>query len=233
MPCGMLRRSGDRAALSLRTTWRAATVGRTSEVYLSVAYPPSEQPLLETLSVQVTCTNRQLPESLKLGDLNRPTSTSPDRMSFRNIRPVTPPVNPPSGEALLWKLISHVSLNFLSIASADNLKALLGLYVFSERQEQGQEVANRRRIESIQEVTASPDMRLMGRGSILRGQKIHINCRLDFFAGVGDMYLFGCILDRFIGDYAGINSFTRVELEDAFTGALFKWPPRLGQQPLL
>ena len=233
MPFGMLRHSGDQSALSYRTTLRAATVGRGSEVYLSVAYPPSEQPLLETLSVQVTCTNRQLPESLKLGDLSRPTSTSPDRMSFRNIRPVTAPVNPPSGEALLWKLISHVSLNFLSIASAENLKALLGLYVFSERQEQGQEVANRRRIESIQDVTASPEVRLMGRGSVLRGQKIHIKCRLDFFAGMGDMYLFGCILDRFLGDYAGINSFTRVELEDAFTGAVFKWPPRLGQQPLL
>lgn len=233
VPFGMLQHSGDQAALSFRTTLRAATVGRGSEVYLSVAYPPSEQPLLETLSVQVTCTNRQLPESLKLGDLNRPTSTSPDRMSFRNIRSVTAPINPPAGEALLWRLISHVSLNFLSIASAENLKALLGLYVFSERQEQGQEVANRRRIESIQDVSATPEVRLMGRGSVLRGQKIHIKCRLDYFAGVGDMYLFGCILDRFVGDYAGINSFTRVELEDAFTGAVFKWPPRLGQQPLL
>ena len=233
IPFGMLRHSGEQAALSFRTTLRAATVGRGSEVYLSVAYPPSEQPLLETLSVQVTCTNRQLPESLKLGDLNRPTSSSPDRMSFRNIRAVTAPVNPPSGEALLWRLISHVSLNFLSIASAENLKAMLSLYVFSERQEQGQEVANRRRIDSIQEVTVTPEVRLIGRGSVLRGQKIHIKCRLDFFAGVGDMYLFGCILDRFVGDYAGINSFTRVELEDAFTGAVFKWPPRLGQQPLL
>ena len=233
LPFGMLRHSGEQAVLSFRTTLRAATVGRGSEVYLSVAYPPSEQPLIETLSVQVTCTNRQLPESLKLGDLNRPTSSSPDRMSFRNIRAVTAPVNPPSGEALLWRLISHVSLNFLSIASAENLKAMLSLYVFSERQEQGQEVANRRRIDSIQDVTATPEVRLIGRGSVLRGQKIHIKCRLDFFAGVGDMYLFGCILDRFVGDYAGINSFTRVELEDAFTGAVFKWPPRLGQQPLL
>jgi hypothetical protein len=41
------------------------------------------------------------------------------------------------------------------------------------------------------------------------------------------------LLDRFIADYAGVNSYTRVELEDASTGVLFKWPPRLGQQPLL
>jgi len=146
---------------------------------------------------------------------------------------MTAPLNPPSGEALLWRLISHVSLNFLSIASAENLRELLNLYVFSERQEQGAETANRRRIEGIQEVVAAPETRLVGRGSLLRGQQIRIKCRLDFFAGIGDMYLFGCVLDRFIGDYAGINSYTRVELEDAFTGAVFKWPPRLGQQPLL
>jgi len=41
------------------------------------------------------------------------------------------------------------------------------------------------------------------------------------------------VLERFLADYAGINSYTRVELEDAFSGTVFKWPPRLGQQPLL
>jgi type VI secretion system protein ImpG len=232
VPFGMLRHDGSNT-LSYRTTLRSATVGRGSDVFLSVAYPPGDLPLPETLSVQITCTNRQLPESLKLGDLSRPTSSSPDRMTFRNIRPMTSPLNPPSGEALLWRLVSHVSLNFLSIANAENLRALLGLYVFSERQEQGQETANRRRIDSIQQVTATRETRLVGRGSVLRGQQIRIKCRLDFFASIGDMYLFGCVLDRFIGDYAGINSYTRVELEDAFTGAVFKWPPRLGQQPLL
>jgi type VI secretion system protein ImpG len=154
-------------------------------------------------------------------------------MTFRNIRPMTVPLNPPSGEALLWRLISHVSLNFLSIANAVNLRALLGLYVFPDRQEQGQETANRRRIESIQDVTSTRETRLIGRGSILRGQQVRIKCRLDSFASIGDMYLFGCVLDRFVADYAGVNSYTRVELEDASTGVLFKWPPRLGQQPLL
>lgn len=232
LPFGLLRHDGS-AALSYRTTLRSATVGRGSDVFLSVAYPAGEIPRPETLSVRITCTNRQLPEGLKLGDLCQPTSSSPDRMSFRNIRPMTPPLNAPTGENLLWRLISHVSLNFLSIANAANLRALLDLYVFSGRQEQGQEMANRRRIEGIQEVVATPETRLVGRGSVLRGQKVRIKCRLDFFAGIGDMYLFGSVLDRFIADYAGINSYTRVELEDAFTGTVFQWPPRLGQQALL
>ena len=233
LPFGVLQKTSSDVNLNYRTTMRSATVGRGSETFLSVSYAAGQVPLPETLSVQVTCTNRSLPESLQLGDLSRPTSSSPDRMTFRNIRRMTAPLNPPSGEALLWRLISHVSLNFLSIANAENLRTLLNLYVFSERQEQGTGSANRRRIEGIQEVTASRETRLIGRGSILRGQQVRIKCRPEFFAGIGDMYLFGCVLDHFIADYAGVNSYTRVELEDALTGALFKWPPRLGQQPLL
>ena len=95
--------------------------------------------VLSALSVRLTCTNGSLPESLKLGDISQPTSSSPDRMQFRNIRTVSPALNPPTGEALLWRMVSHVSLNFLSVANAENLQALLSLYVFPERHEQGQE----------------------------------------------------------------------------------------------
>ncbi|MDR6739170.1 type VI secretion system protein ImpG [Herbaspirillum sp. 1173] len=233
VPFGLYRHDRRGARLSYRTTVRSATVGRGNELFLSVNYPSGEAPLPETLSLRLTCTNGQLAESLKLGDISQPTSSSPDRMNFRNIRTVSPALNPPTGEALLWRLISHVSLNFFSVASAENLQAMLNLYVFPERQEQGQEAANRRRIEGIQTVTATPETRLVGRGSVLRGQLVRIKCRQDFFAGIGDMYVFGCVIERFLADYAGINSYIRVEMEDAFSGAVFKWPARLGQQALL
>lgn len=233
LPFGVFQRAGDEAMPSYRTTLRPATVGRGADVFLSVNYPTDAAPLPETLSLRITCTNGALPVSLKLGDLNVPTSTSPDRMRFANIRRFTPALNPPSGEALLWRIISHTSLNLLSIASADNLKNLLGLYLFAERSEHHQEAANRRRIDAIEEVTATPETRLVGRGCVMRGQLVSIKCRMDNFAGIGDLYLFGCILNRFLGDYAGINAYTRVKLEDPLSGAMFTWPPRLGQQPLL
>jgi len=232
-PFGISQSNCQEAELSYRTAVRAATVGRGSEVFLSVNYPPEETPLPETLSVQLTCTNRNLPEGLKLGDISQPTSNSPDRFFFQNIRSVTPPLNPPSGEALLWRMIGLVSLNLLSLADAASLKSVLGLHVFGERGEHVQTAANRRRINGIQNVTATPESRLIGRGSILRGQLIRIECRPDHFAGIGDLYLFGCMLDRFLGTYAGINTYTRVEMIDALSGAAFKWPPRLGQQTLL
>jgi type VI secretion system protein ImpG len=82
-------------------------------------------------------------------------------------------------------------------------------------------------------VTATRESRLVGRGGMQRGQLIRIRCREDHYAGIGDLYLFGCMIERFLGDYAGINAYTRVELEDTLSGTVFKWPPRLGQQPML
>ena len=154
-------------------------------------------------------------------------------MAFRNIRSLTAPLDPPLGEPLLWRLISHVSLNFLSLADANNLRTLLGIYIFSERNEISQDAANRRRIDGIQSVEVTRDTRLVGRGSLMRGQRIVLKCRIDHYAGEGDMFLFGSIVERFLADYAPINSYTRVEMIDLFSGVSFQWPPRLGNQVLL
>ncbi|GAB5096933.1 type VI secretion system baseplate subunit TssF [Caballeronia sp. LP006] len=223
------RAPGD---LVYHTSLRPAAVGNETELYLSVAYPPEATPQTETLSIELTCTNRYLPESLRYGDLSEPTSSSPERLKFRNIRPMTPVVNPPVGEALRWRLLGHAALNFLSLADAANLRALLSLYVFSERQEQGHEAANRRRIAGLKEMSVTPEVRLFGR-NMLRGQLIRVRCEMDHFAGAGDLYVFGSVLDRFLGAYASMNTYTRFELEDIFSGEVFRWTPRLGQQALL
>jgi type VI secretion system protein ImpG len=68
---------------------------------------------------------------------------------------------------------------------------------------------------------------------MLRGQLIRVRCETDHFAGAGDLYVFGSVLDRFLGAYASINTYTRFELEDIFSGEVFRWTPRLGQQALL
>jgi type VI secretion system protein ImpG len=211
---------------------RASAVGRGQDLFLSIA-TPRHQPLApETLSISLTCTNHELPESLKLGDISQPTSSSPERLSFRNIRPVTPQLDPPADEHLLWRMISHISLNFLSLADAANLKMMLGLYIFSERQDHGREIANRHRIAGIESLVAEPETRLIGR-RMLSGQRLRLGCRSSHFASLGGLYVFGCVIERFLGDYAAINAYTRLELRDIDTGEVFDWPARLGRQCLL
>ena len=211
---------------------RPATVGRGQDLFISLATPPGGALTVQTLSLQLQCTNNELPERLKLGEIDQPTSTSPERLSFRNIRAVTPQLDAPANEQMLWRMVSHISLNFLSLANADNLKTLLGLYIFTDRQDHGRETANRHRVAGVESLTAEAETRLMGR-RMLSGQKLSLRCRSSHFASLGSLYLFGCVIERFLGDYAAINAYTRLELRDSDTGTLFEWPARLGRQCLL
>ncbi|MGO9062715.1 MAG: type VI secretion system baseplate subunit TssF [Candidatus Binataceae bacterium] len=211
---------------------RPAVVERGLGAFLSIAYPEGSVPGPELLTIRLTCTNGLLPDSLHLGDISKPTDNSPERLEFQNITAPTASIAPSAADSLLARLLSHMSLNYLSIANAGNLRALLHLYVFTGPQERRPDIANRRRIDGIQEVRVQAANRIVS-GIMMRGQHITLRCRSDHYAGPGDLFLFGVILDRFLADYAALNTYTRVEIEDVLTGDQYRWPERIGQQQLM
>lgn len=203
------------------------------DVLLSVAYPASAGiPKKETISSDLTCTNATLPERLQFGDICRPTSTSPNLCDYKNIRSPTSMLQPPLGGDLLWQLISHLSLNFISLASSDNLKALLRLYIFTEGRDRSDIVANERRIDGIEGFKTIIADRVVS-GHIMRGQELLIDINARHFASVGDMLLFGSVLDHFLGTYANLNNFTQLKLKDTVTGEITEWQARIGDRPLI
>lgn len=200
---------------------------------LSVAYSKEAQgPSSETLSVRLFCTNGSLPESLQVGDISVPTSSSPEFAEFENIRPPTANVLPPLGDNLLWRLLSHLSLNYLTLGKAENLRALLELYIFPETRDRTTIVANQKRIAGIDDVKAKASSRLVS-GIMMRGQEITVRLRQDHFASPGDLFLFGCILDTFMGAYASMNSYTQFSLDEVLKGDRYQWPARVGDHPLI
>lgn len=212
---------------------KISAVRPTSEVNLSVAYPPSAgPPVTEVLSIDLMCTNSSLPENLKLGDISQPTSTSPELCEFRNILSPSSVVQPPLGQNLLWRFLSHLSLNLLSLADTENLKTLLKLYIFPDGSDRSAILANEKRIEGIADVSVKTEDRLVS-GITIRGQEINLKLNSDHFAGLGDMYLFGSIMDHFLGTYAAINCFTRLRVEDSLKGDVYEWPERMGDRPLI
>lgn len=204
-----------------------------AEMHLSVAYPGAQHPpVLETLSLDILCTNATLPETLHTGDVCVATESSPELAEFTNIRPPTAAVQPPLGKNLLWRLLSHLFLNYLSIATAENLRSVLKLYIFTETRDRAAVLANTQRIEAIRELDVRPADRFVD-GRLLRGQEILIRVDAQAFTGEGDMYLFGSVLDVFLGNYAAINAYTRLTLEDTLKKEHFTWPIRLGDRILL
>jgi type VI secretion system protein ImpG len=203
------------------------------DVMLSVAYPPqAEPPSAETLSIQLLCTNGYLPENIQAGDICLPTSSTPEFVEFKNLHPPTGSILPPLGSNLLWRLISHLSLNYASLANAENLRALLGTYIFEDQRDRPKFLANRKRVGGIENLESTGSDRLIS-GILMRGRDIRLDVRVDHFAGPGDLYLFGSVLDYFLGLYASINTYTRLSIKEVIKGDIYQWPERLGDHPLI
>jgi len=225
-----------------RISIRQSPLREMLDLFLSVAYPPGTGlPSAETLSIQLLCTNGALPENLRLGDISLPTSSSPEAVEFKNILPPTVSLLPPlegkqegdkSKENLRWRLLAHLFLNTLSLSRAENLKALLEQYIFPGSRNLTQTLANRKRIEGIEALSAKPSDRLVS-GILMRGQEIEMKLCHDKFASQGDLYLFGSILDHFLGNYASLNHFTRLTIQEVTKGASYQWPARIGDHPLI
>ncbi|PKN61244.1 MAG: type VI secretion system baseplate subunit TssF [Deltaproteobacteria bacterium HGW-Deltaproteobacteria-15] len=209
---------------------RKSPVTQNLELYLSLTYPSdAEIAKQEMLSIQLTCTNGSIPEKLQLGDISQPTSTSPSLMDFRNILPPTAPIQPPIGSNVLWNFLSHIALNYLSVASLENVKELLQIYIFPEGRDRTKIAANMKRVEGINGLQVQPASRLVS-GLMMRGNEIRMKVRQDHFASTGDMFLFCSILDYFFAVYSSLNSFTRFFVEETLTGEIYSWPPRIGER---
>ncbi|MGV2837282.1 type VI secretion system baseplate subunit TssF, partial [Pseudomonas shirazensis] len=104
---------------------------------------------LETASIDLTCTNRDLPLALGIGDIDVITEITPPLASYRNICRPTRPYRPVLDGDLQWALISNLSLNYLSLLSAEPLKAVIGAYDFAALHDIQQARATRKRLDGI------------------------------------------------------------------------------------
>ncbi len=186
-------------------------------------------PAEETISIELTCTNRHLPEELRSGDICEPTDRSPANTRFRNVVKPTPTVCPPLGRGLHWKLISHLSLNYVSLADATHLKELLRIYDFQSAQDAQRALAHQRMLDGIVAVRSSFGERMV-RGAPLRGTQVEVELNEDHFAGEGDAYLFAQILDRFLGLYVTLNSYVQLTVRFTRSGQVYAFAPRWGEQ---
>lgn len=187
---------------------------------------------VETLSITLTCTNGRLTEKLKVGDICQPTFNSPESLSFRNITQPTYSIEPPSDVANLWRFISHLSMNFLSIANLQNLKELLKLYISSEDMDKPRLATNQKRIDGITALKAT-SVDSIFRGIMMRGQQIDMEVDSTQFAELGDVYLFGTLMDNFFSAYASMNIYTQFNLKEINSGVTFKWKARVGNRILI
>lgn len=205
---------------------------RNTATAMAVVWPGHEVPRGEIMSIDLLCTNADIPSLLRVGDVNVSTETSPAGAAFSNIIPPTSMVHPPLGHGTLWRLLSYFNVNLTSLTSRDALRKLLGLHVFQNGRDRQRIEANIRKVSSVVQCDSSPADRLV-RGVVLRGRRIDTTLDPSMFAAYGDMRIFGDILGHLFAEYASMNCFTQTRITDSETGDSWEEPPRLGMAPLV
>ena len=185
----------------------------------------------ETVSIELTCTNQNLPRQLGLGDICLRSEGSPDFLSFRNISAVTPCYAPPLQRDFLWKLISNMSLNYLSLANVEALKVILETYDLPRHYDQHAKRVSQRLLGGLKAI-AHQHVDRLHRGLPVRGVRSELTINPEGYLGEGDLFLFASVLNEFFALYASLNSYHELHVRST-QGELYTWTPRMGQQPLL
>jgi type VI secretion system protein ImpG len=212
---------------------RSSVVDQRPDLYISFVDAGSAPafPDAETVSFALTCTNRRLAEGLEIGDIKIPSDNSPPFVQFRNLTVPTRSAAPPLGGDLHWRLVSHLTLNHLPVASVEALRGVLDLYNFQVIHDAQAARANALRLAGLQSVRAEADVALIG-GYLMRGTVVTIEVLEDHFASEGDLYLFATVLQEYIVLHATLNAYVEVRVRGIQRGQVFAWPPRIGRDRL-
>jgi type VI secretion system protein ImpG len=209
-----------------------------TEVYLSLVdlgFKPSG-PAGAVLEVQTTCLNRDLPVELPYGGDQPRLQLAEGGGLVARIRCLTPPSpthRPNLGHGLLWRLISHLSLNHLSLVEESNAEALreiLKLYDVIDSAETRSQIDG---ILGVKSRRVVGPMRSDGPLTFCRGTEVSIHFDEERFAGSG-LFLFATVLEHFLGLYCTMNSFSKlIATVKGREGVLKKWSPRMGENVLI
>ncbi len=220
------------------TGYSAGEIDHGTEVFLSFVdlgfQPASPTDLL--VDVETTCLNRDLPHLLPFGG-GQPTLQLTVGGPLARITCLTRPtatLRPSLRHGALWSLISHLTLNHVSLVDSKDgaltLREILRLYNLSDSRETHDMIDGLRNV-SCRRVAG----RVVGQdfGGFCRGLEVTLHLDEEKFAGSG-VYLFAMVLDQFLGLYCSINSFSKtVVTTNKRDGVLCRCPPRAGERVLV
>ncbi len=225
------------SATQKRVGARTSYIG--TEVFISLADngPQGGGVELKQLSVETLCSNRDLPilmpTGLAKGDFSADISLPVT--AIRCLRGPTKPVPPALDGEVIWKLINHLSLNYLSLTDTSPTEGALALRQMLELYGITPESAMRKQIEGIRSVKVSPIVRRMptkGPVTVGRGLEVELTCDDRAFEG-SSSFVLATVLEEFFARHASINAFTETVLHVSGRGEIMRWKPRFAQRPVL
>jgi type VI secretion system protein ImpG len=188
----------------------------------------------ETLNVRCTCSNRDLPSRLPFGSESGDFDLEGGAVVKRiiSLRKPTDTLRPLLGKQSHWRLISHLSLNYLSLVEEGRgaLQEILRLYNFTESRPLERQISGITDLRSRRHFARVVSEHGI---SFARGIRVEMEFDEDLFVGSG-VFLFASVLEHFLGLYASLNSFTQLVVRTKQRKEVLReWRPRAGQKILL
>ena len=218
-----------------------------TETYISIYEPGhlDSDERVKRLQIKLLCSNRHLPQYLPIAQGGTDFRMNDD--TSLPLRCIAGPTSPKDSVAALeqnaphrasagpvhWRILSFLSLNILGLDNrgsrdeAAALRELLSLFVDVSSQ------VTERQLQGLKAVTSRPVTRTIRRAGgyhAARGTEVTLRFDERAFEGSG-VFLLGAVLDRFMAEYASVNSFAQVVIASDQRGIIKTWPPRTGQGP--
>ena len=213
---------------------RSSYIG--SETFIALvdldAAPYSSE--LKQLGLETLCSNRDLPLVMPIG-VGTTDFTLNTGAPVKAIRCVSGPTRPRPSLAqggTAWRLINHLSLNYLSLSDSNPTEGAAALRELLKLYGDAHDPAIQRQIDGLVSIRARNAVRrIHTRGPIVVGRGLEITLEFDAAAyeGVG-CYVLGSVLEHFLAAYAAINTFTETVLRTSDHGEMMRWPARTGQR---
>jgi type VI secretion system protein ImpG len=183
------------------------------------------------LAVRALVTNRELPELLRFGGASDLSYTGGPVRAVTVLRAPTKPQPPLGLHDSAWRVIGHLTPNYATLAAEDHedpslLRDHLALYGRTD------DPVMRRQIDGILSVRSEPvTRRVPGQDRLAFARGLRVRIKLDDASfDNARMYLFAAVIERFLAEFATVNSFTECVFESPQEGVFAQWPPRMGQR---
>ncbi|MBJ7308831.1 type VI secretion system baseplate subunit TssF [Rugamonas sp. CCM 8940] len=187
-----------------------------------------------SLSIELTCTNRNLPSLLRYGQAGGELTPLRDADSYtvRFLRRPSQAYRYSASFGMHWRLISHLTLNHHSLAQAGlpAFREMLTLYDLP------QSPTTRRQIDGIvalEHAATAIWMRHKYGSSLVHGIEVGMTLDEEAYVGSG-LHLFVQVIDQFLGQYVQMNSFIELLVLSQQSGKeLIRCKPRSGSVNLV
>ncbi|MEW4568330.1 type VI secretion system baseplate subunit TssF [Tautonia sp. JC769] len=203
--------------------------------FVDPSYSPTT-PSTEKVTAYLTCCNRDLPSRLPFGGDQDGVSLEAEAPVNR-VRLLTRPtktLRPPLGRDTQWRAISAMALNHLSLGESgpgiEALREVLAAYDFADS------AVSRKQIGGLTNVSTR---RIAGRTGNRLGRAVSLGIEVDLtfdesgYSGAS-AFLMACVLERFLGSYVTVNSFSQlVARRKQHEGVWKRWAPRSGDRTLV